>query len=429
MDILTIDFSQEIRDFKPINGVTNGPGLHRGALDSSRYFQELDLPLSRLHDTELLSPRPFVDYYRIFSDIARDENDPTAYNFRNTDRLIEKLEGLGIDIIFRLGNSATVKNVDNHASFPCSVEKLSTVMCRIAEHYCAGWADGYTYRNISFELWNEPDLVIFYSGTEDAFHRFYELSAAKIKRAMPEVKVGGCAFSDALSAFAEHWLDFVRDRGCPLDFFSYHYYNTSPAPFRERSARVREMLDERGFTAVPTVVDEWNFNINFGDRLNESYTHIGRIAGACFTASMLAELQRDPVDFATYYDMQSNYMMLLYNGIYYFNGFKLVNKKPYYAFLYFKYLKELGRETYISELPGVYTLAASDGRIGRAMITNYSFEEPAARDIALRTSGAYSIVHVYMTDKKHTNKLVYSGRIPEIFTLAENAMYYLEFEQ
>lgn len=428
MEKLTIDFGKDLGAFKPVNGVTNGPGLHTGALDPSRFFGELDLPLVRLHDTELLSLRPFVDYCRVFPDIDRDENDPKNYRFAETDRLLEKLQTLGVQIIFRFGASATLKNVDNHAAFPCPVEKLSDIMLRIAEHYCGGWADGYRYENVSFEVWNEPDLPIFYSGEESEFHRFYGLTARKLRDALPGVKVGGCAFSDPLSGFARRWLDFVRESGCPLDFFSYHFYGTDAARFREKSRLVRELLDGHGFAGVPTVLDEWNFNINFNDRLNESYRNIGRISGACFTAAMLTELQKGPVDFATYYDMQSNYMMLLYNGLYYFNGFTLVRKKPFYAFLYFRRLKELGRVRETSVLPDLFTLAAFDGTCGRCLIANYSFEHPAARELALDVRGDFRTLRIRLTDRRSTDRTVYEGPVPETVSLPADSVVLMEFE-
>ena len=426
---LTIDFDSDLGAFKPVNGVTNGPGLYRGVLDSSRFFTELDLPIVRLHDTELLSLRPFVDYFRIFPDASRDEADPKNYRFKETDRLLEKLQTLGVQIIFRLGCSATLKNVDNHAAFPCPVEKLSEIMARIAGHYCGGWAGGYRYENVSFEIWNEPDLGIFYRGEESEFHRFYELTAQKIKTRYPSVLVGGCAFADPESAFALHWMDYVSEHRCPLDFFSYHFYGTDAARIRGRSTHVRALLDAHGFTNVSTVLDEWNFNINFEDRLNESYRHIGRINGACFTAAMLTELQKVPVDFATYYDMQTNYMMLLYNGLYYFNGFKLVKKKPFYAFLYFRRLKDLGRVCEASALPDLFTLAASDGTHGRCLITNYSFEHPAERELQLQVTGDFRTLRIYRTDRSQTDQLVYSGPVPETLSLPANSFSYLEFEK
>ena len=433
MNSILIDFDRKVKSFKPVNGVTNGPGLHHGALDSSRYFRELDLPLTRLHDTEFLSRRPLVDYYRIFRHIERDENDPRSYDFASTDKLMAKLMTLGIDIIFRLGGSATLKKVNKYAIFPCSVEKLSTILYRIAEHYCGGWANGYHYTNVSFEIWNEPDHHMAYRGEESEFHRFYALTSEKIRKGLPGVKVGGCAFTNLCgiegNLFGIHWLDFVEKNRCPVDFVSYHFYGSDPARFRELAREARRLLDSHGLADVPTVLDEWNFNINFTDRKDESYRKISRIDGACFTAGTLAELQKAPLDYATYYDMQSNYMMLCYNGIYGFNGLRLVNKKPYYAFLYFKRLKELGTETFITDMPGVFTLAASDGKVGRAMITNYTFEHPQPMDVALKVSAPYRRMRIRRTDRKKADQQIFYGDIPETLHLDGSAFYYLEFEQ
>lgn len=429
MDTLSIDFNKKIKDIKPINGVTNGPGLHKGALDASCFFTELGFPLSRLHDTNLLSTKHVIDYYYIFRDFTRDENDPQNYDFARTDAYLEKLQTLGADIIYRLGPSAPVFKENRYAVFPCSVEKLSTIMLHIVDHYCGKWANGYAYTNLSFEIWNEPDLTIFYRGDEEEFYRFYDLTANKIKAKYPALKVGGCAFCRVDTEFGIHFLDYVQKHHSPMDYLSYHFYNTDAANLHERSETVRRLMDERGLQNVPTVLDEWNFNINFHDRLNESYPHISKITGACFSAAMLAKLERERIDYATYYDMQTNYMMFVYNGLYGFNGFKLFKKKPYYSFLYFKWLKELKTETYIDEFEDVFTVAASDGTIGRAMITNYSFEKPSEKEFALKVNEEYKTMTVFRTGKKKTNEMVYSGEILPKLTLEQNAVYYLEFRK
>lgn len=429
MDKIILDFNNIVKDMKPVNGVTNGPGVHKGVLDSSRFFKELDLPLSRLHDTEMFSRKHFVDYNKIFSDILKDENDPSAYDFKGTDELIAKLESLGIDIIFRLGSSAAVNNKKIHNEFPCDIEKLSQIMFRIVDHYCGKWADGYEYKNIWFEIWNEPDLEIFYKGSEEKFRKFYELTSKKIKSAYPDIKVGGCAFCRVDCDFSVHVLDYIKEHSCPLDFLSYHFYNTDAFNFRKRNSDVRKLLDERGFTDIPMVLDEWNFNINFNNRLFESYLLLSSNIAACFVGSMLAELQKNPIDYAAYYDMQSNYMMFVYNGIYGFNGCKLYHKKPYYPFLYFKKLKELKKETYISDLKNVFTLAASDGMIGRCMITNYSFENPAKKEIGLEVNKEYKKMSVFVTNKYNRNKLIYSGDVLSKWNFDKNSIYYMEFEK
>lgn len=435
METIKVDFSQKIKSFKEVNGVNNGPGLKKGGLDSSRFFSELDIHYSRLHDTNLLSPRHFVDFYRIFSDFSKDADDPANYDFRCTDRLIQKLLTLNVNIIYRLGPSATLKNEDNHASFPCDVEKLSKVFMHIVDHYVGGWANGFHYPIRMWEFWNEPDLPQFLKESEETFFELYRLFSLKAKAKYPDLQIGGCAFSCGTSPRAEHFLDFVKANDLPLDFFSFHKYASSPDAIKEHIYNAKELLIAKGFGDVPTVFDEWNFNINFGDRLNESYLNIGRINGACLTAGGLCELQKGPVDIATYYDMQTNYMMLCYNGIYWSDGFRLIRKKPYYAFLYFKKLKELGTEVFISDLPNVYTLAASDGEHHRMMIINFSFEKPAERTVSLDVVGngaqndsqGFTHMSVYITDKHNTNRCIYEGAPCQTLVLPTNSIQYIEF--
>jgi len=127
-------------------------------------------------------------------------------------------------------------------------------------------------RRWKFEVWNEPNLHgQFWSGTQEEYFELYAASARALKGVHPDLQVGGPA-----SAGGEMVLPFAnwcRERGVPVDFFSYHNYpmgeygqypwrQGSPhAPgmaFADEFRKTRAALAAAGFGAIPHIITEWN---------------------------------------------------------------------------------------------------------------------------------------------------------------------------
>ncbi len=76
--------------------------------------------------------------------------------------------------------------------------------------------------NWYFEVWNEPNLKSFFSGTMDDYFAMYDAAAKAIKDVCPAYKIGGPATS------AAHWvsemIDHCYKNNIPLDFISTHLY-------------------------------------------------------------------------------------------------------------------------------------------------------------------------------------------------------------
>ncbi len=77
----------------------------------------------------------------------------------------------------------------------------------------------------SWEVWNEPDIA-YWHGTPAEYNHLYDLTAAAIRAALPEARVGGPASTGPSSpragAFLRQFLEHVSATGAPLDFVSFH---------------------------------------------------------------------------------------------------------------------------------------------------------------------------------------------------------------
>jgi xylan 1,4-beta-xylosidase len=83
-----------------------------------------------------------------------------------------------------------------------------------------------------WEVWNEPDIP-YWHGTPEQYDRLYDLTAAAIRKALPEAKIGGpeaTGISDHSEPFLRQFLEHCAHgvnaatggTGAPLDFISYH---------------------------------------------------------------------------------------------------------------------------------------------------------------------------------------------------------------
>lgn len=85
----------------------------------------------------------------------------------------------------------------------------------------------------NWEVWNEPDIG-YWHGTPEEYDKLYDYTAAAVKRALPNARVGGPASTgpanDKAAAFLKQFLEHCSsgknevtgNAGAPLDFISFH---------------------------------------------------------------------------------------------------------------------------------------------------------------------------------------------------------------
>lgn len=103
-------------------------------------------------------------------------------------------------------------------------------------------------RRWGFEVWNEANLEVFWTGTHAEYFRLYDVAARAIKSVDERLRVGGP--STAAAGSIADFLDFVVDERSPLDFVSTHTYGNLPLD-------VQEALRVRGLDGVEVWWTEW----------------------------------------------------------------------------------------------------------------------------------------------------------------------------
>ena len=175
-----------------------------------------------------------VRFHGILSDdmgTLVDENEKLIYSFFNADQVMDFLLSIGMAPFTELsfmpqalssGDQTVFKykgNVTPPREYAAWKELISTTV--------AHWLDRYgieKMRNWFFEIWNEPNLPSFWTGTREDYFLLYKNAAEAVKSIHADLQVGGPA--TASNAWITEFRDFCTQTNTPYDFISTHHYPT-----------------------------------------------------------------------------------------------------------------------------------------------------------------------------------------------------------
>ena len=73
-----------------------------------------------------------------------------------------------------------------------------------------------------FEIWNEPDLGIFFNGKQKDYFKLYKETVDAIKEVCPSLRVGGP--STSACRWLPEFINFCNENNVPCDFVTTHHY-------------------------------------------------------------------------------------------------------------------------------------------------------------------------------------------------------------
>lgn len=368
-----VDFARGSGVVRPLHGINKGPLAAGGILDLTVPLRELSSPWTRLHDCQWAYPE-VVDMHAIFRVPGADPDRSESYDFALTDAYLAALRGIGAGIVYRLGESIEHGPVKRFVHPPADMENWARACVGVVRHYNEGWANGTNHHISYWEIWNEPEnRPQMWSGTDDDYIRLYLTTARALKKHNPRLKVGGpsLGYSGDLkngqftaSAFARALLSACRREAVPLDFFSWHCYTADPSELAARARGVRRLLDEAGFAAAESHLNEWNylpgntwepFSREARPEVRQKfYEEMGGAAGAAFVVTALVELQEAPVDMCNFYHAEPGAFGL-------FNEFGVPNRVYYALRAFAKTAALTPRAATEGAVPGKIAVLASGG--------------------------------------------------------------------
>lgn len=305
-DVL-VDCGAPAGTIRSLQGVNGGPIYPYSYFpyDLTGWYRGMRVDSIRTHDYQ--GP---LDLPGMFPDQARRPDDPAAYDFTESDRIMLAIAASGAAPFLRLGTSS--------ATADWRIQDLSRMaeVCRnVVRHYNQGWPNGSGYYlGIRWvEFWNEPDLVVngqpkYWHRSPQDFWTMYEQVARRLKADDPTIQVGACGLASPTASssrpYREDFLDYCATYSVPLDFYSWHHYGSGSKPdsfqLAQTAQTMRQALAQHGFPGLRQCVTEWNVSV-FNNQL------LASLPGAAFCASALTYLQ-DEADVVLAHHYRGDYV-------------------------------------------------------------------------------------------------------------------------
>jgi xylan 1,4-beta-xylosidase len=403
------------RPWRPLVGSEHLALLLRGEGPGGRHVGEELAESFRIARRELGAEG--VRAHAILHDVLgvyREEGGEPTYDFDRVDAVLDRLLETGLRPVVELSfmprdlasdPDRTVFDYGGIISPPRDLGRWEALIEALVRHL----VDRYGRDEVArwpFEVWNEPNLAVFWSGSESDYLALYDATARAVKRVDPSFLVGGP--STAAAGWVDDLLEHARTTDVPVDFLSTHTYGMAPLDLRPVAARY-------GAGELPLLWTEWGISPLHSAPVNDSVWGAPLVArGMRSAAGRLHSL--------SYWVISDHFVELgeppgLFHG-----GFGLLTvgnlRKP--RFWGLALLERLGETELPAELAGdgagslveAWASRADDGRIAVALWngtldqTKWDGDAALARDVTLRLdglpAGAWTVRH-HRVDEDHSN--------------------------
>ena len=284
------------------------------------------------------------------------ERNVLVYSFFNADQICDFLLSIDMRPLVELSfmpstlasGGDTVFHYRGNVTPPKDYAAWATLIQKLAQH----WVERYGVREVSqwlFEVWNEPNLTAFWTGTQADYFHLYTCTARALKAVHGSLLVGGPA--TAANAWITEWCDYCESNGVPFDFVSTHHYPTDAFgqpgddTVAQLAASQRSVLRDQARAARaqahgrPLYYTEWSTSSNpFDDLHDQPYA-------AAFIIKTVMEA-RDIVQGYSYWTFTDLFEENFFSSKPFHGGFGLlaIHGVPKPAYRAYEFLRQLGDE-------------------------------------------------------------------------------------
>jgi xylan 1,4-beta-xylosidase len=213
-----------------------------------------------------------VRAHAIFDDslgVYREVDGRPVYDYERVDAAYDRLLATGlrpfVELSFMPRDLAsdperTTFHYRGIISPPRDPDRWSALVADFAGHLVSRYGREQV-RRWPFEVWNEPNLRLFWTATEAEYLELYDATARAVRSVDDALAVGGP--STAAVGWVDDLLHHISQSGAPLDFISTHTYGASPLDLRPVAARF-------GRPGLPIHWTEWGVSPTHAAEVNDS---------------------------------------------------------------------------------------------------------------------------------------------------------------
>jgi xylan 1,4-beta-xylosidase len=171
--------------------------------------------------------------------VYREVDGLPVHDFSGIDRVYDAVLAIGLRPVVELSfmphdlasdPTKTVFAYDAIVSPPHDWDRWADLVRALTAHLVDRYGLDEVRERWSFEVWNEANLEVFWSGTPEDYLRLYDVTVAAVRAVDDQLVVGGP--SSAAAEWVDLLLDHVAASGSPVDFVSTHTYGSPPLDVR-----------------------------------------------------------------------------------------------------------------------------------------------------------------------------------------------------
>lgn len=160
-----------------------------------------------------------------------DKNGRPEYNFMYIDVLFDFLQSIGMKPFVELSfmpsalasGQKTIFWWNGNVTPPKDYQKWGDLIMNLTRHFTERYGVD-EVKTWYFEVWNEPNLDGFWTGSQEEYFKLYKYSVNAIKSINSSYRVGGPATAGA--SWESEMIDYCTNNNLPVDFISTHSYGT-----------------------------------------------------------------------------------------------------------------------------------------------------------------------------------------------------------
>ncbi len=230
--------------------------LGQGGLSEKPMFDPHVAQIAQLH------PQTIRVFVQEFFDLLSEQG---KYHWQTLDVFIENILATGAKPILSLCFKPKIlfPKIDQWIVHPNDYAQWEELIFQLVKHCNVEKKFGLEYWEVS----NEPDIgedggCPFRFQQED-YIVFYQHTAAAIQRADAKAKIGGPALAWYNSNISDALIELCGRTNVPLDFISWHVYDSDPGQFRKTIRETKTKLAKfPKLKNCETIIDEWNMTLD-----------------------------------------------------------------------------------------------------------------------------------------------------------------------
>lgn len=205
-----------------------------------------------------------------------DNDDPNVFNWEkfypqkmirfieDRDAFEKTVAALGMEPLSLLCYNVSWLKSDDPKNPIKDINEWAEFAAAVVQTYNGFGAEYHPYLRF-VEIWNEPNMDQFYTGTMESYFALFNATADRIHRDYPGVLVGGPALTHAPQCKPDEWMEaFLVHCGAKADVISYHHYGPPGEPVEVLTNDIKKWVGK--FRAIPgkekgkvmlTELDSW----------------------------------------------------------------------------------------------------------------------------------------------------------------------------